>query len=83
MSQKNQLLNFTENYKNKLNAVTNASINFSVKPSRATALTLTRAKIELEKVEYNSLKFTPEFLAAKKKQTISDITMCMKNIIAN
>ena len=79
----NLLNNFTPNYLNKLNAVTNASVNFSAQPCRATAIVLTEAKIELEKVEYNNLKFTPEFLAAERKQTIADIRECMVNIINN
>ena len=77
------LSNFTQNYLNKLNAVTNASVNFEAQPCRATAIVLTEAKIELEKVEIPSLKFTPEFRLAEKNKTIASIRECMVNIINN
>ena len=46
----NLLNNFSPNYLRALNAVTNASVNFSVEPTIEMAIILNEAKIALEKL---------------------------------
>ena len=75
----NLLTNYTPNYLKALNAVTNASINFSVEPCRKMAIILTEAKIELEKLEVNVLKFTLEYRQAKQQATVNSLVECLSD----
>jgi|TARA_R110000744_G_scaffold128029_1_gene235034 hypothetical protein len=73
----NLLNNFTPNYLKALNAVTNASVNFSVQPCKEMAIILTEAKIALEKLEVNVLKFTLEYRQAKQQATVNSLVECL------
>tara|TARA_R110000787_G_scaffold81511_5_gene176713 strand:- start:40 stop:294 length:255 start_codon:yes stop_codon:yes gene_type:complete len=73
----NKLNNFTPNYLKALNVVTNASVNFGANPCKATAIVLTEAKIALEKLEYNNLKFTLEFRQAEHQATVDSLMECL------
>jgi hypothetical protein len=53
----NLLNNFTPTYLKALNAVTNASVNYSVESTTEMRNILTEATIALEKLEVNKLKF--------------------------
>tara|TARA_R110000737_G_scaffold2749_1_gene7544 strand:+ start:8239 stop:8469 length:231 start_codon:yes stop_codon:yes gene_type:complete len=68
---------YKQDYLTKLNAVTNASVNFSAQPSRATAIILTEAKIALEKLEPNHLKYTLEYRQAKQQATVNSLVECL------
>jgi hypothetical protein len=75
---------YTQNYLNSKSKVNKLELIFKNNPCKNTAVPLSQSRVELEKIESNhSLKFTPEFLAAEKNQTISDIRECMVNIINN
>ena len=73
----NLLNNFTPNYLKALNVVTNASVNFSVQPCKEMAIILTEAKIALEKLEPNQLKYTLEYRQAKQQATVDSLVGCL------
>ena len=72
---------YTQNYLDAVLKVDKLELIFKNNPCKNTAKPLSQSRVELEKLSYNNLKFTPEFRLAEKNATIASIRECMVNII--
>ena len=68
---------YTKNYLDAVSKVEKLELIFKNNPCKNTAKPLSQSRVELEKLSYNNLKFTPEFRKARQQECVNSLVECL------